>query len=45
MRWAGHLEGMGDGIGEYRVSVGRPKRKSPLERPKNCWEDNIKIEL
>jgi hypothetical protein len=36
---------MGEGRGEYRVLVGRPKGRRPLGRPRRKWEDNIKIDL
>ena len=29
--------------GVYRVLLGKPEGKSPLERPRRRWEDNIKI--
>ena len=29
----------------YRVLVGKPRRKSPLGRPRRIWEENIKIDL
>ena len=29
----------------YRVAVGKPVGKGPLGRPRNRWEDNIKIDL
>jgi len=29
---------------EYRVLVGKPKRKRPFERPKHSWEYNIKMD-
>jgi hypothetical protein len=45
MRWAGHVACMGEGIGVYRVLVGRTKGKRPLERHKRRWEDNIKMDL
>jgi hypothetical protein len=45
MRWAGHVARMGEGKGAYRVLVGRPEGKSPLERPRRRWEGNIKMEL
>jgi hypothetical protein len=45
MRWAGHVACMGEGRGVYRVLVGRPKGKSPLERPRCRCEDNIKMVL
>jgi hypothetical protein len=29
----------------YRVLVGKPESKRPLERPRHRWEDNIKLDL
>ena len=45
MRWAGHVARMGQGRGVYRVLVGKPEGKRPLERPRRRWEDNIKMDL
>jgi hypothetical protein len=45
MRWAGHVARMGQGRGVYRLLVGRPEGKRPLERPRRRWEDNIKMDL
>jgi hypothetical protein len=45
MRWVGHVARMGEGRGVYRVLVGRPEGKRPLERPRRRWEDNIKMDL
>jgi hypothetical protein len=45
MRWAGHVTRVREGRGAYRVLVGRPERKRPLERPRRRWEDNIKMDL
>jgi hypothetical protein len=42
MRWAGHVACMGE---VYRISVGRPEGKKPLERPRHRWDDNIKLGL
>jgi hypothetical protein len=36
---------MGEGRGVYRVLIGGPEGKRPLERPKRRWEDNIKMAL
>jgi hypothetical protein len=37
---------MGEGGGAYRVLVGRPEGKRPLEKPRHRWEDNnIKMDL
>jgi hypothetical protein len=32
MRWAGHVARIGEGRNVYRVLVGKPKGKRPLER-------------
>jgi hypothetical protein len=45
MRWTGHVERMGEGRGVYRILVGRPEGKRPLEKPRRRWEDNIKMDL
>jgi hypothetical protein len=29
----------------YRILVGKPEGKRPVERPRRNWEDNIKINL
>jgi hypothetical protein len=31
--------------GMYRVLVGKPEGKRPLERPRRRWEDNIMMDL
>ena len=36
---------MGEGRVVYRVLVGKPESKSPLERPRRRWEDNNKMDL
>jgi len=41
MRWAGHVARMGEEKGVYRVLVGKPEGKRPLERPSRRWMDNI----
>jgi hypothetical protein len=45
MRWAGHVARMGEERGVHRVLVGKPEEKSPLERPRRRWEDNIKMDV
>ena len=45
MRWAGHVAGMWERRGVYRVLVGEPEEKRPLGRPKRRWEVNIKMDL
>jgi hypothetical protein len=45
MRWVGNVACTGEGRDVYRVFVGRPKVKRPLERPRHRWDDNIKMDL
>jgi len=45
MRWAGHVARLEEGRSVYRVLVGKPGGKRPVERPRRRWEDNIKMDL
>jgi len=36
---------MGERRGIYRVWVGKPEGKRSLRRPRQRWEDNIRIDL
>jgi hypothetical protein len=45
MRWVGHVACIGEGRNVYRVFVGKPRGKRPLERPRHRWEDGIKMYL
>jgi hypothetical protein len=45
MRWAGHVARMGEKRNAYRLLVGKPEGKRPLERPRRRWMDNIKMDL
>ena len=45
MRWAGHVERMGEMVGVCMVLVGTPEGKRPLGRPRRRWEDNNKMDL
>jgi hypothetical protein len=45
MRWAGHVAGMREKRGVYRILVGRPEGKRPVGRHRHRWEDNIKMNL
>jgi hypothetical protein len=45
MRWAGHVECMGEVRGAHNILVGKPEGRRPLGRPRHRWEDNIKIDL
>jgi hypothetical protein len=45
MRWAGHVARKGGKRNMYRLLVGKPEGKGPLERPRRRWRDNIKMDL
>jgi hypothetical protein len=45
MRWAGHVERLGEERGVHRVLVGKPEGKRPLGRPRRRWEGNIKMDV
>jgi len=45
MRWAGHVAGMGEERGVYRVLVAKPEGRRPLGRPRRRWVDNIRMDL
>jgi len=34
----------GERSGAYRILMGKPEEKRPLERHRRRWEDNIKID-
>jgi hypothetical protein len=42
MRWAGHIAGMVEKRGVYRVLVGKPEGMKLLGGPRRGWADNIK---
>jgi hypothetical protein len=44
MEWAGHVALTGEGRNVYRVLMGKPEGKTPLERPRRRWEDGIKMD-
>jgi hypothetical protein len=37
MRWAGHAAHLGDMRSSYKILVGKPERKRPLERLERSW--------
>jgi hypothetical protein len=45
MRWAGHVACMGEERCVYRALVKNPEGRSPLERPRRRWENNIRMDL
>jgi hypothetical protein len=44
LRWAGHVAGMGERRGAYRVLVEKPEGRRPFGRRRHRWEDNIKMD-
>jgi hypothetical protein len=45
MRWAGHVACMGEERKLYKVLVGKPEGKRPLEKPRRRWEAGIRMDL
>jgi hypothetical protein len=45
MRWAGNVARMGEERKVYKVLVGKPEGKRPLESPRRRWEDGIRMDL
>jgi hypothetical protein len=40
MRWAGHVERIGERRGVYRVLVEKYEGKRPIGRPRRRWKKN-----
>jgi hypothetical protein len=45
MRWAGHVERIGEKRNAYRLLVEKPEGKRPLGRLTRRWVDNIRMDL
>jgi hypothetical protein len=45
MRWAWHVARVGAKRNAYRILLGKPEGRRPLERPKRKWVNNIKVNL
>jgi hypothetical protein len=45
MSGTGHAVLVGERRGAYRILVGRPEGRRPLERPRGRWKDSIKMDL
>jgi hypothetical protein len=45
MRRVGHLARTEEKRKAYRLLVGKPEGKRPLERPRRRWVDNIRMDL
>ena len=41
LRWAGHVARMEEGKSAFKILTG----KRPLEKPRQRWEDNIRMDL
>jgi hypothetical protein len=45
MRWAGHVVRREEKMNAYRILMGKPEGKGPLEKARCRWEDVIKMDL
>ena len=45
IRWAGHVAGIGEERGVYRVLVGKLEGRRALGGPRHRWVDNIRMDL
>jgi hypothetical protein len=45
IRWAGHVACRGEYRNLYKVLVGKPEGKGPLEIPRRRWEGGIRMDL
>ena len=41
----GACSAYGERTGVYRILMGKPEGKRPLGRPRNRWEDNMKLDI
>jgi hypothetical protein len=45
MRWAKHVALMREERNVYKVLIGKPEGKRPLEKPRRRWEFGIRMDL
>ena len=45
LRWAGHEAKMGEARSAFKILKGKPIEKRALGRPRDRWEDNIRMNL
>jgi hypothetical protein len=45
MRWVGHVTCMGEMRNAYKIMVGKPEAKRPLEKCRHSWENSIRMDL
>ena len=43
--WAGHVAGMEEDGGVFKILIGKLTGKRPLGSPRHRWENNIRIDL
>ena len=45
LRWAGHVARIEEGRSAFKILMGIPTGKKPLEMPRRRWQDNIRMDL
>jgi hypothetical protein len=45
MRWAGHVECVGQKRNTCKFLVGKPEGKGPLRGPRQSWKNNVNMDL
>jgi hypothetical protein len=45
MRWARHVERLGEMRNVHKIFIGKPEGKRPLGRPRRRWENNIIMDV
>jgi hypothetical protein len=45
MSWVRHVAHLGEMKNAYKIFLGKPEGKRPLRRPRNRWEDSIRMGL
>ena len=45
LRWAGHVARMEEGRSVFKIVLGKPTGKRPLERPRHRWRTMLELTL
>jgi hypothetical protein len=45
MRWAGHVECVGEKMNTCKILMAKPEGKGPLRGPRHRWKNNINMDL
>ena len=45
LTWAGHVVRMEEVRCSFKIVIGKPTGKRPLQRPRRRWEDNIRMDF